>query len=157
MENTYYPLGNAEDNRFVKLIRVVFGAVCISMAAYWVYFNLKALKTDWTMWITIFFLLSFGLYQIWAGTGKATRFISIGSDHFRLKMNSIFSPIRVDSATIEKIEFYPLSIVFLLKSGKNILLRFGTVHYETNEKIVDALISFAEKNNISFEVKEESI
>ena len=45
----------------------------------------------------------------------------------------------------------------MLKSQKRILLRFGTTNNETNEKIVDAIIDFAELNNIPFEIIEEKL
>lgn len=156
MEN-YYTLGNAEDNRIVRISRMLFGIACIVMAAYWVNYNIRALKTDWTLWITIFFLLSFGAFQIWSGAGKATRYILTGNDSIKLKKNSILPPVQISASNVEKIEFNPLSVLFMMKENRKILLRFGTVHYETNEKIVDSLIAFAEYNNIPYEIKEDEI
>lgn len=157
MEEKYFPLGNTDDNKLVKAVRIIFGVVCIVLAAFWLIRNSASVKNDGTLWITIIFLTSFGLYQIWAGTGHATRFISIGRAQINLKKNSLQSPLRMLPAEMEKIEFFPLSIIFYFKSGKKNLLRFGTVNYETNEKIVDELISFAEANSIPFEIKEEEL
>lgn len=151
----YYPLGNSDDNKFVRIIRVVFGIACIVMAAYWVNFNLRALRTDWTMWITILFLVGFGSYQVLSGAGKATRFIITGTDFIKLKKNSVLPAVQIMASEMEKLEFNPLSVLILLKGSRKILLRFGTVHYETNEKIVDSLIDFAELNKIPFEIKED--
>jgi hypothetical protein len=50
-----------------------------------------------------------------------------------------------------------LNIVFFLKSDKRILLRFGTTYFETNEKIISEISSFAERNNIPVEVIEEKL
>jgi hypothetical protein len=157
MEDKYFPLGNTDDNKLVRAVRIIFGIVCIVLAVFWLIRNSASLKNDGTLWITIVFLIAFGLFQIWAGTGHATRFIVIGPQHISLKKNSLQSPFRMIPEEMEKIEFFPLSIIFYFKSGKKNLLRFGTVNYETNEKIVDELISFAEANAIPFEIKEEEL
>lgn len=157
MELNYFPLGNTEDNKLVKIFRIFFGIVCIGIAFFWLYFNYTSLKTNWTLWITIIFLLVFGLYQIWSGSGRATRFIIISSGNIRLKKDAIRPAFQIMPAEIERIEFFPLSVVFFLRSEKKILLRFGTINYETNEKIVDELMVFAEANEIPFEIKEEII
>jgi hypothetical protein len=120
-------------------------------------FNIKSIKTDWTLWITILFLLGFGLYQILSGLGFATRFIEIGSTEIRLKKNSILAPERIVSKDIDRVEIFPLNVIFYLKSRKRILLRFGTTYQEVNEKILDEIISFAESNNIPLEFIEEKL
>jgi hypothetical protein len=157
MENNYYSLGSNETNRFVKSLQVVFGILCIAIAVYWMIFNVKTIKSDGTLWITIIFLTGFGGYQIWSGAGKGTRYIKINHNRIQLKKEAILPSVQIQSDDIEKVDFYPLSVIFHLKSKKKVLLRFGTVHYETNGRIVDALVRFAETNNIPFEVIEEKI
>ena len=157
METGNFPLGNAEDNRFVKGFRISFGIACIAMAAYWLNFNLRSLKTDWSLWVTIFFLLGFGSYQIWAGLGRAIRYIVVNTEMILLKKSSLRPPVQLLPADISKIDIFPLNIYFIMKSGKKLLLRFGTIHYETNEKIIDELIRFADSNNIPYEYNEETI
>ena len=157
MVKKYYSLGTGENSRIVKAIQILFGIVCIAVAIFWLIFNSKALKTDITLWITITFLTCFGLYEILAGLGRATRFIEIGADHIRLKKNPVLPAVELRAEVIEKIELLPLNIVFFLKSKKRILLRFGTTYYETNEKIVDEVFRFVERNNIPLEVIKEKI
>ena len=157
MEMNHFPLGNSEDNRLVKVFRVIFGIACIGIAIFWLNFNIEALKSDWTLWLTILFLSGFGLYQIWSGMGRATRYISIVSEKIILKKNSILSPVCLLPGEIEKIDIFPLSIVFYDKNSKKMILRLGTINVETNEKIVDKLIGFAEANSIPYELKEEEI
>jgi hypothetical protein len=157
MEKSYFLLGVSEDHRMVRYFRVLLGIACIGMAGYWFWFNLMAVKSDFTLWITVMFLLGFGLYQIWAGSGKARRFIQISNSALVLKKSSLLPPVKIEAEDLEKIEFFPLSIVFFFVKGQKLLLRLGTVHYETNEKIIDELIRFAEESDISYEVKEEEI
>lgn len=157
MEKSYFPLGNSDDNRIVKILRITFGVACIIMSIWWLFYTLNAEKSYWSIWITILFLAGFGFYQIWAGAGKATRFIMVAADMLTIKKNAMLPPVKISTANISKIDIYPLSIVFHQKDGKKFLLRFGTINYETNEKIVDELIRYAEENTISYEVKEEEL
>ena len=83
--------------------------------------------------------------------------LKFDSDNVRLKKNIIFPPVQMPVSEMEKIEFLPLNVIFFLKSKKRIHLRFGTTYYETNEKIMDAIIGFAETNNIPFEITEEKL
>lgn len=157
MENKYFSLGSTDNNLFVKIIRIIFGLLCILVAGYWFGYNIKLLKADWTLWITVLFLLGFGFYQVWSGLGKATRFIEFGKDFILLRKNPIFPAVKMAANDIEKIELFPLNIVFFLKSKKRILLRFGTTYQDINELIKDELFSFTGSNNIQIEVVEEKI
>lgn len=157
MENEYFPLGNAEDNKIVKILRIALGTACILVAAFWLYFTLNSVASSNTIWVTIAFMAAFGLYQIRAGLGKTTRFISFGHESITVKKKSLLSPVSFKASDISKIDIYPLSVVFIQKADKKFLLRFGAVNYETNGKIVDELINFAGKNGIAYEVIEEEI
>lgn len=157
MEIKYFTLGGSENSRFEKIIRVIFGAVCITVALFWLNFNIKALKADGTLWITIVFLSGFGLYQIWSGLGKTIRFIEFGPDYLRLKKNPLFSAKVIRTDGIDKIELYPFNIIFYLKTKKKIMLRLGATFQETNEKIKDELILFADAKNIPSEIVDEKI
>src|SRR5450759_1922819 len=137
MEIKYFSLGTSENNRLVKIIRIIFGVVCLAVAIFWLIFNIRSLKADGTLWITIIFLSGFSFYQIWAGLGRAARFIEIGPGYIRLKKNPILQSVEMLAGEIEKIEFFPLNVIFFLKTEKRILLRFGTTYYEKNEKVKD--------------------
>jgi hypothetical protein len=136
MEGKYFSLGNSDTNQFVKVIRIVFGI---------------------TLWITIVFLLGFGFYQIWSGLGRANRFIEIASENINLRKNPLLPAVRIMAEDINKIELFPFSLVFFLKSKKRILLRLGTTFHETNEIIKDEILTFAERNSIPLEIIEEKI
>lgn len=157
MEKTYFLLGDTDERKTVRFLRASFGIACIAVAAWWVQFSVKSQRFDWSLWVTVFFLTGFGLYQVLAGAGKTTRFIEFRTGIIRLKKSSLFQPSELNHTEIAKIEIFPLSIVFFMKGGEKNLLRLGAVNYETNEKIVDELIRFAENNNIDVEIKEETI
>lgn len=157
MEMKYFSLGQTDTNKLVKIFRIIFGLVCFAVAVFWISFNFTTIKNDGIVWITVVFLLGFGFYQIWSGMGRATRFIEIGSGNIRLKKNAILPPVNIDVSEISSLDFYPLNVIFILKPGKRIMLRFGTTFYDINEKIIDELLNFCESNNIPFEVIDEKL
>ncbi len=157
METKYYSLGTSENNRFVSIIRIIFGIVVFAIAIFWTIFNVRRVKTDATLWLTIIFLSGFGLYQIWSGLGRATQFIELGSNNIRLKKNSLRPSVLLLASEIEKIEFFPLNVIFFFKTKKRILLRFGTMYHDANIKVKEELMYFAESNNITFEIIEEKL
>jgi len=157
METRRYSLDTSENNRLIRIIRIVFGTLCVIVALFWLRFNFNSLKSDGALWITIILLAAFGVYQIFSGLGKTSKYLEIGAVDLVIRNRPIFLPVRLTSGDIEKIELFPLNIVFFLKSEKRLLLRFGTTYFETNEKIISEISSFAERNNIPVEVIEEKI
>jgi hypothetical protein len=157
MEKKYYSLSSVENSKLVKIIQVIFGILCFAVAGYWLYFNLRSLKTDGTLWITIIFLIGFGFYQIWSGLGRATRFIEISTDKIRLKKTVLLPFTDFTKEEIEKVEIFPFNLKFYLKSGKKSILRLSSSYYETNAAIKDGIMEFAEVNSIGYELKEEKL
>jgi len=157
MEKKYFLLSSAENSKLVKIIQIVFGIICIAVAVFWLIFNVRSLKADKTLWITIMFLTGFGVYQVWAGLGRATRFIEISSDKVRLKKSIFLPAIEIPAVDIQKIELFPLNLIFFLRSQKRILLRLGTSYQETTEQIKDEILAFADTSSISIEIKEEKL
>ena len=157
MEKKYFSLGSVENSRFVRIIQIIFGVICFAVAIFWLIFNIKSLRADGTLWITIIFLTGFGSYQIFSGLGFTTRFIEIQSDKIRLKKNGVLPVVEILGKDIQKIELYPFNLFFYLKTNKRILLRFGATYVDTNEKIKDEILIFSELNSINLELKEEKI
>jgi hypothetical protein len=157
MDNKYFFLGTNVNSRFEKLIRIVFGLACLAVSIFWIIFNINVLQVNLTLWITIIFLWGFGFYQIWTGIGRGTRFIEIGTDYIVLKKNPMLSPVNITAIQIEKIELHPMNVILFIRSKNKILLRFGNTYYETNEKIKDELLDFAENNKIPMEIKHEEL
>ena len=157
METKYFSLSSAENNKLVKIIQIVFGIVCFAIAIFWLIFNIRALKADGTLWITIIFLSGFGFYQIYAGLGYAIRFIEISSGKICIKKNILLPAVVLLADDIYKIELYPFNLIFFMKSGKKFILRFGAAYQEINEKIKDEILIFADQNSINTEFVEEKI
>ena len=89
--------------------------------------------------------------------GRTTIYIEIDGDCILLKKNPILPPIKMDAGEIEKIELLPLNVIFILKTKKRILLRFGATYYETNENVIDEIIFFANSNKITLEIIKETL
>jgi hypothetical protein len=157
MVKKYYTLNSVENNKLVKIMQIVFGIVCFAIAIFWMIFNVRSLKTDGTLWISIIFLSGFGFYQIWSGSGRAIRFIEISQEIIRLKKNILLPPVNIPAGEIQKIELYPFNLIFFLRSNKKILLRFGASFQETNEDIKDDILVFGDENSIEVEIVEDKI
>ncbi len=157
MEEKYFSLDTRENNKVINIIRVVFGIICVITAVFWTWFNFNAVKSQGTVWLTVLFLAGFGIYQVFSGLGHTSKYIMIGKKNLVIRNRPIFPPVEISADEIENIDFFPLNVVFFLKSKKRLLIRFGTTYYETNEKIVSELDAFAERNDIPTEVIEEKL
>lgn len=129
----------------------------MAIAIFWIVFNIRSVKADSTLWITVLFLSGFGLYQVWSGLGRAIRFITIGNDKIVLKKNSLLPQREMASTGIKKIEAYPLSIIFYFNGGGKTVLRFGTTYTDNIEPIKNEIEKFASLNIIDFETISEVI
>jgi len=157
MEKKLFFLELKESSGLTKIFQILLGVLCIIIAIYWLIFNIKSVKADGTLWITILFLVFFGIYQILAGTGRTRKYISTGPEKLVLKQNSVLPPVELNPADIEKIEMFPLSISFKIKNKSWIRFRFGLSYPEIIEPIKNEIVEFADLNTIPLEVKDEEL
>jgi hypothetical protein len=157
MEKKYFSLETKENSKTVKLIQIVFGIICIVLAAIWVFYNLSTLKSNGTVWVTIVFLLGFGAYQILAGYGKTDCYIETVKEKIVLKQNAFLPKIELKPEDLTGVEIYPLSIQFLLKGNKKIIFRFGLSNTDIINPVKDEIAEFAGLNGLSCEEKKEDI
>lgn len=155
MENKFFSLEIRETNKLVRIFQIVFGIICLLIALFWVIFNIRSVKADRTLWITVAFLCGFGIFQIFSGLGYAGRFIEFGDEKIRLKKSSLLNVQLISAEQIEKTEVFPLKVLIILKSSKKILIRFGVTDTEKVEQIKDEMIHFATRNSINLELKNE--
>jgi hypothetical protein len=157
MEKKYFSLEIRDDNRLTKIFKIIFGLLCFAIAVFWLIFNFRAVRADGTLWISVVFLMCFGIFMIYAGIGFATKFIELNTNILRLKKNSLLPVIDLSASQIEKIELFPLKVHFLARSGKKILLRFGISDPDKVDLIKGEIVGFAESNLITLEIKTEEI
>ncbi|MBW6501715.1 MAG: hypothetical protein K0B05_10010 [Bacteroidales bacterium] len=155
MDNKHFSLDVNRSNRLTRVFQLLFGIVCLVVAVFWLVFNIRTMKTEITLWITIIFLAGFGYYQIMAGLGRAAKFIEIGRDKIRLKKSSLLPPVELSAGNIEKIDVFTLSIIFHLNAGKSVILRLGTTFTDRIGPIKDHILKFSEVNGISAELKND--
>jgi len=157
MEKKIYSLDIRENNLFTRIVLIIFGSVCILISGFWLIFNLKASGNEGAQWVTIIFLAGFGLYQIYSGLGYAARFIEVDQEKIKLKTNPVLPAREILPASVERIESFPLNIIFHLKPEGKVRLRFGTTYPEKIDTIKDSVSAFAGLNNIPVEIKVEII
>ncbi len=155
MEKKYFLLEAKDNSRIAKAFQFILGILCILIALYWVVFNFSSLKSDSTLWITIVFLTGFGTYEILAGLGKTVKYVEITPENIILKQNSVLPHIAIKTSDIDKIEIFPLSIALIMKNRKKDILRFGITNPEIIAPVKNAVIEFADLNNILVEMKDE--
>ncbi|MCU0409205.1 MAG: hypothetical protein MUD02_09685 [Bacteroidales bacterium] len=157
MEKMHFPLGTAVQGKLAAMARIVFGIICLAVAIYWTTQYGKISGSGYSVVATLVFLSLFGLYMIWAGLGKAYRFIEISKDSVRLKKDILFPAATMPAVDLSKIILYPMTTLFIMKNGKKILLRFGATFHETNEAIKDSILEFSELNKIEIEFVDEKL
>ena len=157
MESSYYSLEVNKSNRFTRIFQLIFGIVCAVLAVIWLIMNIKTLTTNGSLVLTIAFLLGFAYYLVNSGLGKGEKYIEIGRNKLKLKKNSVLPAFVINAGDILKIEMFPLNIVFILKSGKKVLMRFGTYFTDAIDPVKTAIESFCESNGVTLEVINENI
>jgi hypothetical protein len=144
-----------ENSRLTKVFQIVLGILCFIVALYWLIFNFQAFRTESRLWITIIFLILFGIWEILAGTGRTRKYISTEAGKIVLKQNSVLPPVELKPDNLEKIELFPLSISFKIKSRSSIIFRFGISYPEIIEPVKNEIVAFAGFNGIPAEIKDE--
>jgi hypothetical protein len=157
MESNYYSLEVNKSNKLTRIFQLVFGVICAIIAVAWAIVNINMLKSNGTLWITIILLLGFAYFQIISGLGNAEKFIEISQGSIKLKKNSLFPVLEMNAPDIVKIEAFPLNLVFFLRSGKKVFLRFGTTYTDIIEHVRKNIQTFCTGNNIPLEFKSEEL
>lgn len=157
MERHYFSLDIHRQNKLTRIFQLVFGVICAIVAIAWLIINFGSAIMNASMWLTILFLLGFAYFQIASGLGRAEKFIELYQDIIRLKRNSVL-PVKVmKAADIGKIEIFPISVLFIMKTGKTLILRFGITYTDAISPVKEAIEEFCHANKISIEFKEEEV
>ena len=148
METGYFSLEVNKSNKLTRIFQLVFGIVCAVVAVIWLIINFNSLTSNWSLVITIIFLLGFAYYQINSGLGRGEKFIEISQARLKLKKNSLFPAQDINASDIERIEVFPLSLVITLRSGEKRILRFGTTFTDIIDPVKRGIETFCSENNI---------
>ncbi len=157
MEKAYFSLELNRSNKLTKVFHLVLGIVCMGIALVWLILNFSTLKSSISLWITIVFLAGFGYYEVISGLGKSEKFIEVSNSSVRIKLNLLFPAQELKADEIDRLEVFPLNIVFFLKSGKTVFLRFGTTYTDIIEPVKKSIKSFCNRNNLKFEIRNEEL
>jgi len=157
MGKSYFSLEVNKSNKLTRIFQIFFGIICAIVAIAWLVLNFNSITTNLVLLITIVFLLGFAYYQVNSGLGRGEKFIEIGESSIKLKRNSILPSQELKASDIEKIEAFPLKMVFFRRSGKIVLLRFGTTFIDTIDPVKKEIESFCRLNKISYLIIKEEI
>ena len=157
MKTSYFSLEVNKSNRLTRIFQLVFGIVCALVAIIWLIINFNSLTSNWSLVITIIFLLGFAYYQINSGLGRGEKFVEISQTRLTLKKNSLLPAQDINASEIERIEIFPLSMVITLRSGEKRILRFGTTFTDIIDPVKRGIETFCSENNISLEFKNEEL
>jgi hypothetical protein len=155
METKFFSLEIRENSKLVRIFQIGLGVGCLLIAGFWVVFNIRSVKADNSLWLTVAFLCGFGVFQIYSGLGYANKFIEFSDTRIKLKKNSLLPLQLIEADQVDRTEVYPLKVHIILKSSKKILIRFGVTNADNLELVKDEIISFASRNSISLEIKND--
>lgn len=155
METGFFSLDISSGNRFTRVFQIIFGVICLVVAVIWLIINIGEIRSTGSFWITILFLSGFGVYQIRSGMGRASRFIEIGNEKIRFRKSSFLKPGELAADGIEKIEFYPLNIIFIMRNRKPEIIRFGTTYTDIIAPVREKIEEFATLHGITVEERNE--
>jgi hypothetical protein len=157
MEKKLFFLEPGESSKFTKTFQILLGILCIIIAIYWMIFNLQSVMSESALWLTIIFLILFGVYQLLAGTGRTRKYIATEQGKLVLKQHSVLPAVEMKSENLEKIEIFPLSISFKIKNRNRIIFRFGLSYPEIIDPVKNEIAGFADLNHIPYEIKVEEL
>lgn len=153
MDYKYISLEFKDDNKIIRTIQIIFGAVLILIAVYWLIYNIRSADGKGSLWITLIFLTGFGAFEIYSGLGYARKYIEFIDGLLKIKTNSLTPSVEVKAEDIRAAEVFPLKVLLLLKSGKKILIRLGVTDSEKIEIVKDEFIRYVTRFRIPLEIK----
>jgi len=157
MEKQFFSLEHADSNKITRLFQIIFGVICLIVAIGWLYLSFTSITPNGATWVTILFLMGFSWFQIRTGLGQTVRFIEISEKCVTFRKNSFLPQKSLDASDLDRIEIFPLSLVFITGKGSTNIIRFGTTYTDQIDPIKESIELFAEANNIPVEVKTEEI
>ena len=150
-------LGEREDKPVVKVLIVIFGILCLFTAGWWTVFLIKYPDNENIFWAGSIFLFLFGLYQIYAGLGKAKRYIQKENDTLVTRQNSLLPAKKFEAKKIKQLEVRSMDMLIHSDEGSKYRIKLGLKYPDLGQTIKDFIIGFAEENDIEVFYKNEAL
>lgn len=147
MKETRYNIDLQEESRTGKILRLIFGIACLVVAVWYMYSIRGTAASTGSAWIATGFLLLFGLWMIASGLGYTRRYITISDERIILRQEFYRPPVIFTPSSLKYVEFKPLSVGFITKTGR-INLRLGTYYPGHTAFILEAVEEFCKQNDI---------
>jgi hypothetical protein len=149
MESRKFRLDPGENNSFTRVLKAVFGVICIGAAIVTAVVMGRSGNISSGNIVAIVFMVLFGLWVILAGFGLTERYMIISGDTITLK-DRVYSPARIlRTSDIREIEFSQLKITFFLISGEVLPLRLGAYYRESSLRLMEAVEDFCIVNRLA--------
>lgn len=148
MKKIYISLDDHEIKPWLQFTQIFFGIVCFIISGIWIYYMLDGDINVFTFWVATFFLLLFGLFQIYSGAGLSKRFVVFDEKEILLKQSTFGKKIHLLPGQIKSIEIGAAEIIFDRVQGSRIVLKLGLRYFETGETIKEKTELFARENQI---------
>lgn len=149
MEKRYLSLDEKPERGFVRILMILFGALCLATSGWWAYYLLSAEGVQSSFWAATIFLALFGIYQVYAGLGYAARYLEIKDNTLIVKQLAILPRKVFIPEDIDYFKIGPTDIEIRLLSGKRFRLRLGIRYPERSEEVKRLVEDYAN----SFEKK----
>ena len=148
MKKTTITIGNRESSRIVLVLQFIFGLICIGTALMWGVFILKGEGDFGVYWPATIFMAGFGLFQIFAGLGKTTRYITVEKQFITIKKYALLGATKVEAAKVDKISTDSTGFKIHIEGSETISFRFGLTQTDRAAIAIEALFLFAQENSI---------
>ena len=148
MESLKFNLDSGEHDRISRILKALFGVVCIGVAITTGIMMTGSDKMTTNNLIAIAFLGLFGIWLLLSGLGLTERYLTLSGNKIVIR-DRAYSPARsIIASDLRMVEFSQLKITFLLKSEELVALRLGTYYRENSLKIMETLENFCASNSI---------
>lgn len=151
----FISLAERPEKIFVRILMVIFGLMCLFTSGWWALFLYRNPENERIFWLATIFLLTFGLYQIYAGLGLAARYIKIDGSLLSIRQNAFLPVRRFNTDSIELLQIRRSDIILKMKGNSSYRLKLGIRYPDLGENIRNQLTAFAEEKNIRIEYNYE--
>ncbi len=150
-------LGEKEDKSLVRIMVVIFGALCIFTAGWWAVFLIRYPDNEKIFWAGSIFLLLFGIYQVYSGLGYARRYISRKNGTIIIRQNSLLPSRKIQSEQINQLEIRSFDMVFHINDSSRLRIKLGLKYPDLGQRVRDFVTDYAKANNIEIFYKNEPL